>query len=142
MRLEDLDKVAVLAQVAERRGRDAERLALCQRLDEAAVAAGEAADAAGDARLALEALGAKIPVSVPFSPIPFHLLATPEVQSLLRALEALQPLADSVDKNRNRVVETRQGPMGIDVAEALRQLVARLSLEVHGPSAAVTGGRE
>jgi hypothetical protein len=76
-------------------------------------------------------------------PIPFHALDTPDVRQLLAGLEALLPIAERVDAARGRAgAEVVGGSAGFDLAEDLVQLIARISLEVHGPGAAVTGARE
>ena len=76
-------------------------------------------------------------------PIPFHALDTPDVRDLLTGLERLLPVAERVDAARGRAGESViGGSAGFDVAEDLAQMIARLSLEVFGPSEAVTKGRE
>lgn len=76
-------------------------------------------------------------------PIPFHALDTPDVRQLLAGLEALLPVAERVDAARGRAGEVViGGSAGLDLAEDMAQLIARISLEVHGPGEAVTGARE
>ena len=76
-------------------------------------------------------------------PIPFHALDTPDVRALLAGLEALLPVAERVDASRGRAGEAViGGSAGFDVAEDLALMIARLSLEIHGPALTVTGGRE
>ena len=140
--VEELDRIAALCGTAERHCADAQRLAYSRRFEEAEAAAGQAGEAAGWARLALESLGAKPPTGVVAGAVPFHLLDTPDVRELLGVLERAMPIALRIDQARGRVVDTRQGVLGIDVAEALGQLVAKLALDVRGPGVAVTGGRE
>jgi hypothetical protein len=70
-------------------------------------------------------------------------LDTPDVRALLAGLEALLPVAERVDASRGRAGESVVGgSAGFDVAEDLAQMIARLSLEIHGPASTVTGGRE
>ncbi|MBB6054114.1 hypothetical protein [Armatimonas rosea] len=76
-------------------------------------------------------------------PIPFHALDTPDVRQLLAGLEALLPVAERVDAARGRAcAEVIGGSAGLDLAEDLVQLIARISLEIHGPGTEHTGGRE
>lgn len=76
-------------------------------------------------------------------PIPFLKLDTPSVRELLAGLEALLPVAERVDAERGRSLpEVVGGSAGLDLAEDLAQLIARLSLELYGPARSVTGGRE
>ena len=94
----------------------------------------------------LQALGAhedKQAAAALSHPIPFHALDTPDVRQLLAGLEALLPVAERVDASRGRAGESViGGSAGFDVAEDLAQMIARLSLEIHGPALTVTGGRE
>ncbi len=94
---------------------------------------------------ALQAAGARDPAkaSITPAPIPLHHLNTPDVRALLAGLEALLPVAERIDAARGRTLErVVAGPAGLDLAEALSQLIARLQLEIHGPSDRLTGGRE
>jgi len=76
-------------------------------------------------------------------PIPFLKLDTPNVRELLAGLKALLPVAERVDAERGRSLpEVVGGSAGMDLAENLAQLIARLSLELYGPAQSVTGGRE
>lgn len=94
----------------------------------------------------LTALGARTPGQVAVvmgEPIPFHKLDTPDARELLAGLERLLPVAERLDASRGRSFgEVIGGSAGCDVAEDLAQLIARLSLEIHGPSGSVTEARE
>lgn len=75
--------------------------------------------------------------------VPFHLLDTPDVRRLLAGLRELLPIAERIDAERGRAwPEVVGGSAGLDLAEAVAQMVARLELEAYGPAASVTGGRE
>jgi hypothetical protein len=77
------------------------------------------------------------------NPIPFLLLDTPDVRELLSGLQSLLPVAERIDAARGRSLEAPVGgSLGCDLAEDLAQLIARLELELYGPSERVTGGRE
>jgi hypothetical protein len=67
--------------------------------------------------------------------IPFHALAPKELGQLEQVLTEACGLADKVDTLRGRA----DGGEGLDLGEQVRQLLARISLELHGPD---TGGRE
>lgn len=76
-------------------------------------------------------------------PIPLHQLDTPDARALLAGIEELLPIAERIDAARGRALERPvAGARGLDLAEALNQLRHRLRLEIHGPGAAITGGRE
>lgn len=75
--------------------------------------------------------------------VPFHQLDTPDVRALAAGLRELLPLAERIDAARGRALaEVVGGSAGLDLAEDLAQMVARLELEAYGPAASVTGGRE
>ena len=75
--------------------------------------------------------------------VPFHLLDTPDVRALAAGLRELLPIAERIDAARGRALaEVVGGSAGLDLAEDLAQMVARLELEAFGPAASVTGGRE
>lgn len=64
-------------------------------------------------------------------------------RALAAGLRELMPLAERIDAARGRALpEVVGGSAGLDLAEDLAQMVARLELEAYGPAAAVTGGRE
>ena len=66
--------------------------------------------------------------------IPFHALAPRELEQLEGVLTEARGLADKVDALRGRA----DGGEGLDLGEQVRQLLARVSLELHG----VDSGRE
>lgn len=94
----------------------------------------------------LQALGAKADETTAAAlayPIPFLKLDTPDVRELLAGLQVLLPVAERIDASRGRSLdEPVGGSAGCDIAEDLAQLIARLELELWGPGAGVTGGRE
>jgi hypothetical protein len=61
--------------------------------------------------------------------IPFHALAPRELEQLEGVLTEARSLADRVDTLRGRA----DGGEGLDLGEQVRQLLARVSLELHGP---------
>ena len=61
--------------------------------------------------------------------IPFHALAPKELGQLESVLTEARGLADQVDALRGRA----DGGEGLDLGEQVRQLLARISLELHGP---------
>lgn len=70
-------------------------------------------------------------------------LDSPNSRTLLDGLKSLLPIAERVDAERGRSLpEVVGGSAGVDLAEDLAQLIARLELELYGPSDRVTGGRE
>ena len=142
MRGEDLDRAAALCGQAEALALTARAFVRHSRHQEAEQSASDAAAAAGEARLALESLGAAEPANVPSNPVPLHLLDTAEARELHRRLDELLPLADALDARRGRQINLRGRVEGSDVRQTLGRLVARLQLEVYGPGVAVTGGRE
>jgi hypothetical protein len=67
----------------------------------------------------------------------------PEAQDLADELRRLLPLAERIDKARGRALDRPvAGSAGLDLAEDIVQLLARIELDLHGPALAVTGGRE
>ena len=92
----------------------------------------------------LLAAGAEVPDQAPDpAPIPLHQLDTPDVRALAAGLRELLPIAERIDAARGRALpEVVGGSAGLDLAEDLAQMVARLELEAYGPAASVTGGRE
>lgn len=66
-----------------------------------------------------------------------------EALALLQALRAALPAAEALDAARGDVLPAPVlGSRGLVWGEDLVQMIARLELELHGPSAAVTGARE
>lgn len=66
-----------------------------------------------------------------------------EALALLEALRAALPRAEDLDTVRGDVLaEPVNGLRGLVWGEELCQLIARLELELYGPSERVTGGRE
>ena len=62
--------------------------------------------------------------------IPFHALAPKELGQLESVLTEARGLADRVDALRGRAESSGEG---LDLGEQVRQLLARISLELHGP---------
>ena len=71
--------------------------------------------------------------------IPFHALVPPDLEPLRESLLAARALADRVDTARGRAHADGEG---LDLGDSVRMLLARVELELRGPDAAVTGGRE
>lgn len=142
----ELDRLQTHAIAALRAAQQAELMARRAGAGTVEALADEAAENARAIVGSLQALGAhedKQAAAALAHPIPFHALDTPEVRQLLAGLEALLPVAERVDVSRGRAGESViGGSAGFDVAEDLAQLIARLSLEIHGPASTVTGGRE
>ena len=113
-------------------------------LSECATEAKVAKQEADAAREALESLGGAPPPPLDLEvAIPLDQLDTPDTRALLIGLGALLPIAERIDAARGRSLpEPVGGSAGIDLAEDLAQLIARLELEIYGPSERVTGGRE
>ncbi len=61
--------------------------------------------------------------------IPFHALAPKELGQLEQVLTEARGLADKVDTRRGRATDGE----GHDLGEQVRQLLARISLELRGP---------
>ena len=99
--------------------------------------ADRAKEAAGNALGLLQREGAR-PADLPApKDIPLELLDTPENRALLAALDTVVALAEKVDAQRGRSLpeSARLNPddtRGIDLAEDLNQIRARVYLEVHG----------
>lgn len=103
----------------------------------------KAMNATNAAKIALDLLqeeGAR-PDTIPLPPtigVPLDKLDTPANRALLAALESVVQLAEKVDAERGLSVDEadRLGPndtLGIDLAEQINQIRARVSLEIHGP---------
>lgn len=99
--------------------------------------ADRAKESAGNALGMLQREGAR-PAALPApKDIPLELLDTPENRELLAALDAVVALAEKVDAQRGRSLPeaARLHPddtRGIDLAEDLNQIRARVYMEVHG----------
>jgi hypothetical protein len=99
--------------------------------------ADKAKEAAGNALALLSREGAR-PAHLPApKDIPLELLDTPENRELLAALDAVVALAEKVDAQRGRSLpeSARLHPddtLGVDLAEDLNQIRARVYMEVHG----------
>ena len=142
----DLDRIAGSVNSALRAARVAEHLATSTDAAEVATAhtfARSAGDAAASALSDLCRMGATVP-GLPHSskPIPLDKLDTPHVRELLAAMEAALPLAGRIDADRGRAMPVGQElspgePRGVDLADAVYEIVQRLRIEVHGP-----GGRD
>ena len=92
---------------------------------------------------ALHAAGVTLRDAPAPDPIPLRQLDTPDTRTLLAGVEALLPIAERIDAARGRALDRPvAGSAGLDLAEELAQLAARLQLEIHGPGERVTGGRE
>ena len=92
---------------------------------------------------ALQAAGVTLRDAPAPDPIPLRQLDTPDTRTLLAGVEALLPIAERIDAARGRALDRPvAGSAGLDLAEELAQLAARLQLEIHGPGERVTGGRE
>ena len=101
--------------------------------------AGTADTEAGHALGLLNGLGAR-PAAVPAgSPIPLHLLDTPDARELLALLRQAVTVAERLDQARGRAFppdvellpdETR----GLDLAEGLAEMALRLETEIYGPA--------
>lgn len=106
-------------------------------LDMARDAATEAGYAASHALEMLQAEGAQLsPVAVA-GDIPLDKLDTPASRALLAALESAVKLAEVVDAERGfaNPESARLHPsdtLGVDLAETINQIRARVSLEVYG----------
>lgn len=60
-------------------------------------------------------------------------LDSPNSRELLAGLKALLPVAERVDAERGRSLdEVVGGSAGLDLAEDLAQMIARISMEIHG----------
>lgn len=96
------------------------------------------------ARNALASMGATPPPPLDLATaIPLDQLDTEDTRALLVGLGALLPIAERIDAARGRSLpEPVGGSAGVDLAEDLAQMIARLELEIYGPAASVTGGRE
>lgn len=99
--------------------------------------ADKAKEAAGNALSMLTQEGARISPLPVSGGIPLALLDTPANRELLAALETAVRLAEVVDKERGLSLpeSARLHPgdsLGVDLAEEIAQIAARVRLEVHG----------
>jgi hypothetical protein len=118
--------------------------ALSTLLAESASAAQKAVRETDLAADAIQALGAQPLRDLDVSrDVALEQLDTPDTRALLVALSAALPIAERIDAARGRSLpEAMGGSAGTDLAEDIGLLIARLELEIHGPSDNVTGGRE
>jgi len=98
-----------------------------------------AATEAGAALRLLNGLGAR-PAAVPEgSPVPLHLLDTPDARELLALLRQAVPVAERLDQARGRALPptfplAEGETAGCDLAETLGYVALRLETEIFGPA--------
>lgn len=68
-------------------------------------------------------------------PLSLAQMDTPALRGLAAALRAALPFAEAVDAERGRALDTVVGgSAGLDFAEDLAQFIARVEIELHGPT--------
>ena len=133
-----LDRAAGFARAALRASLETQSAARhLDDLDDRAVLPEVAADTVAAARScvgALQQLGATFPNMPAPQPVPLHLLDTPDTRELLERLQAALPVAERIDAARGRSLDKAfpGDAKGLDLADALASLIARLTTEVHG----------
>jgi len=106
-------------------------------------ATGEALNLLQGAGVSLPERGAKRPQPNPLAELVKQERSRAEALALLEALRAALPRAEDLDTVRGDVLpEPVNGLRGLVWGEELCQMIARLELELYGPSERVTGGRE
>lgn len=145
-----LARVAALCALAEQKAREG---AICipHRLEDAETMALAAGKDSAAALALLRGLGVTPPREAQPRPVPKNPLAElrkldasrSEALTLLEALRATLPAAEALDAARGNALDAPVlGSRGLVWGEDLVQMIARLELELFGPSAAVTGSRE
>lgn len=109
----------------------------------ATVAAREALDSLQEAGAQLPSRGASRPAPSPLAELARVERSRGEALALLDALRGALPAAEALDGVRGDVLNTPvNGLRGTVWGEDLSQMIARLEIELYGPSERVTGGRE